>query len=282
MDPHVEGIASQVITRRAILAALAAQPAWPFAFSFKGYPNWPLERAFARTAQLGYTGAELFEPAKLNAKEVRELSRKHKLPIISIMEDLKLTGDEAKNLQQLESSLKLAKEIGRPIVETVVGAKPEDWPAIRPQFLARLKLWAQLAEKYKTTVAIKAHIGSGLHLPEQAAGLCTQINSTYLKINYDYSHFQLQKVPLAQTLKAALPHIAMIHIKDSTGTLPNHRFVLPGEGTIDYTRYAALLRELSYTGPIVVEVSTHVLQQSDYNPEVAARFVAGTVLPKFR
>ncbi|MSV31595.1 MAG: sugar phosphate isomerase/epimerase [Bryobacterales bacterium] len=282
MDPDVEGIANQVITRRAIFAALAAQPSWPFAFSFKGYLNWPLERAFALTAQLGYTGVELFEPAKLNPKEVRELSRKHKLPIISIMEDLKLTGDEAKNLQQLESSLKLAKEIGRPIVETVVGAKPEDWPAIRPQFLARLKHWAQLAEKYKTAVAIKAHIGSALHLPEQAAGLCQQINSNYLKINYDYSHFQLQKLPLEQTLKTALSHIAMIHIKDSTGAPPNHRFVLPGEGTIDYTRYAALLRELSYTGPIVVEVSTHVLQQRNYNPETAARFVAGTVLPKFR
>jgi len=269
-----------VISRRALLAALAAKPGRPFAFSFKGYPNWPLEKAFALTAQLGYTGVELFDPARLDAAEVRRLSTKYKLPVISIMEDLKLTGDEAAHLARLESSLKLASEIGRPLVETVVGAKPEDWPAIRPQFVTRLKPWASLGEKYKTVVAIKAHIGSALHLPEQAAGLCREINSKFLKLNYDFSHFQLQGLTLEDTLKTAFPYIAMIHIKDSTGTPPTHRFTLPGQGSIDYTGYARTLRKLDYRGPIVVEVSTHVLQQPSYDPEAAARFVAETVLPK--
>jgi inosose dehydratase len=281
MDSDAERTDRQVITRRALLSLLAARPSRPFAFSFKGYPNWPLEKAFALTAQLGYTGVELFDPAKIDAAEVRRLSRKHKLPVISIMEDLKLTGDEAAHLARLESSLRLAKEIGRPIVETVVGAKPEEWPVIRPHFAGRLKPWAALGEKYKTVVAIKAHIGSALHLPDQAAGLCREISSPFLKINYDYSHFQLQSLPLEDTLKIALPHIAMIHIKDSTGTAPNHRFTLPGKGAIDYTQYAALLQRLRYDGPIVVEVSTHVLQQPNYDPEASARFVAKNVLPIF-
>lgn len=270
-----------MITRRALLSLIASRRQWPFAFSFKGFPGWPMERAFALTAQLGYTGAELFEPARINAAEVRRLSKKHKLPIISIMEDLRLTGDEAAHLTRLESSLKLAKEIGNPIVETVVGATPEDWPAIRPQFLARLKSWARLAEKYKVVVAIKAHIGSALHLPADAAALCTELASPNIKINYDYSHFQLQRLKLEETLKAALPHIAMIHIKDWTGTPENFRFVLPGEGSIDYNAYASLLRKFNYSGPIVVEVSTHVLQQPSYNPESAAGSVARNVLPKF-
>ena len=47
MDPHAEGTDRQVITRRAIFSLLAARQARPFAFSFKGYPNWPLEKAFA-------------------------------------------------------------------------------------------------------------------------------------------------------------------------------------------------------------------------------------------
>jgi sugar phosphate isomerase/epimerase len=281
MDPHVEGTDRQVITRRALLSLLAAGSSRLFAFSFKGYPNWPLEKAFALTAQLGYTGVELFDPAKIDAPVVRQLARKYRLPVISIMEDLKLTGDEATHLARLESSLKLAREIGRPIVETVVGAKPEEWPAIRPQFLARLKTWAALAEKYKVVVAIKAHIGSALHLPDQAAGLCREIGAPFLRLNYDYSHFQLQGLQIEDTLKTALPYIAMIHIKDSIGAPSNHRFALPGQGSIDYTHYATLLKKLAYTGPIVVEVSTHVLQQPNYNPEAAARFVATNVLPIF-
>jgi len=271
-----------MITRRALLASLAARPRWPFAFSFKGYPDWPLEKAFALTAQLGYTGAELFDPNRINAAEVRSLVRKHKLPVLTIMEDLRLTGDEAAHLRQLESTCRLAAQIGRPLIETVAGGKPEEWASLRQQFARRLKPWAALAEKYRVTVAIKAHIGSALHLPEDAAALCKETGSSRLKINYDYSHFQLQGLPLAGSLQAALPHIAMIHIKDSTGAPPSHRFTLPGQGSIDYSAYAALLGNAGYRGPIVVEVSTHVLQAPDYNPEAAARFVATAVLPKFR
>jgi inosose dehydratase len=271
-----------LITRRAVLAALAAPSRWPFAFSFKGYPGWPLEKAFELTARLGYTGAELFDPNKIDAAQARALARKYKLPILTIMEDLRLTGSEAANRSQLESTCRLATQLGRPLIETVVGGKPEEWPALRDPFASRLKTWAGLAEKYRVTVAIKAHIGSALHLPEDAAALCRQIGSPRLKINYDYSHFQLQRLGLQATLQAALPHIAMIHIKDSTGLPPNHRFTLPGQGSIDYTAYAALLGKLGYRGPIVVEVSTHVLQTPNYNPEAAARLVAETVLPKFR
>jgi sugar phosphate isomerase/epimerase len=282
MDQNAEGTDRQVITRRAILAALAPQPKWPFAFSFKGYPNWPLERAFAFTKLLGYTGVELFDPAKVVPAEARAVANKHKLPIVAIMEDLRLTGDEAKYLAQLEATCKLSTQIGRPLIETVVGGKPEEWPRLQPQFLQRLKPWAALGEKYKVNIAIKAHIGSALHLPEDAAALCRELASPRIKINYDYSHFQLQHLDLETTLKAALPHIAMIHIKDSQGVPPAHRFLLPGQGTIDYTHYAALLKKLNYKGPLVVEVSTHVLQTPNYNPEVAARFVAENVLPKFK
>ena len=271
------------MTRRSLLAALAAPgpKAWPFGFSFKGFPNWPLEKCFALCQELGYTGVELFDPAKVNAAEARRLSSKHRLPILTIMEDLRLTGEEHSFAQRLEASLKLSREIGKPLVETVVGGKPSEWPELRPQFLIRLQSWARLAERYKVPIAIKAHIGSALHLPEDAAGLCHELGSPYIKINYDYSHFQLQGLGLEMSLRATLPYIGMIHIKDWTGTPEKFRFALPGLGSINYAEYAALLGRVNYRGPIVVEVSTHVLQQPDYNPESAARFVAGKVLPKF-
>lgn len=271
------------MTRRTLLAALAAAKSpRPFAFGCKGYPNWPLPQAFALSAQLGYTGLELLAPVKNDPAEIRALVKKHRLPVVAIMEDLRLTGDPAPHLARLESTLRLAAKIGHPVVETVVGGQPPEWEKLQSQFADRLAHWARLAEKYKVPVAIKAHIGSALHLPEDAALLCRQIASRYLKINYDYSHFQLQNLALEPTLRAALPHIAMIHIKDSTGAPPAHRFLLPGEGSIDYTVYAALLNQLEYRGPIVVEVSAHVLAKPNYNPEAAARQVATTVLPKFK
>ena len=44
-----------------------------------------------------------------------------------------------------------------------------------------------------------------LHLPEDAAAICRELASPRIKINYDYSHFQLQNLDLETTLKAALP-----------------------------------------------------------------------------
>jgi sugar phosphate isomerase/epimerase len=271
------------MTRRTLLAALAgpASTSWAFGFSFKGFPGWPLEKSFALCQQLGYTGVELFDPAHVEAPDVRRLTRKYRLPVLSIMEDLRLTGDEAIHLRRLEASLKLAGEIGKPIVETVVGGTPAEWTQLRPQFLLRLKAWARLAEKFKIPVAIKAHIGSALHLPDDAAQLCREVSSPFIRINYDYSHFQLQGLALDHSLTAVLPYIAMIQIKDWTGTPDKFRFALPGQGSIDYSSYATLLRRLQYRGPIVVEVSTHVLQQPGYDGESAARFVAVNVMPKF-
>jgi len=282
------------MTRRTLLSGLFAKnKPYGLAFSFKGFPNWPLEKSFALCAELGYSGVELFvgakqshEPGKLGVDEVRRLVTKHKLPVQTLMEDLRLTGeDQTLQLQHLEASLKLARQIDpkrSPLIETVVGGRNDEWPKLKPIFEERLKPWAALAEKYKVVIAIKPHIGSALHLPEDGAALCDRINSRYLKLNYDYSHFQLQNLDLKQSIRAALPHIAMIHIKDSIGKPPKFRFALPGEGTIDYKSYVQILHQLNYRDPIVVEVSSQVIAQPNYNPEQAAKQVATTVLPIFR
>ena len=271
------------MTRRVLLAGLIPHSKTaPFAYSFKGFPGWTLEKSFAFAKQLGYTGVELFEPRKALAIEVREMIGKHKLPVVSLMEDLRLTGDEKLSLDQLEQSLRLAKEIGRPMVETIVGGKPPEWPQLKEQFEKRLKKWTDRAEKHKVVVAVKAHIGSALHTPKDAAELCKKMKSKYCRLNFDYSHFQLQGMQLAESLDAALPFAAMVHIKDSVGDAAKYRFVLPGAGSIDYTAYVRELAARKYSGPVVVEVSTHVLQEKTFDAEAAARFVAERVMEKFK
>ncbi len=285
------------MTRRSLVAGLfasAVSGASPLrlAYSFKGFPKWPLEKSFGLCAELGYSGVELFsgrgqeqEAGKLDVASVRSLVKRYRLPVVSLMEDLRLTGDDqAQQIQHLESSLDLARQISEerpPLIETVVGGKPEEWEKLRPLFLERLKVWARSAETYKVPVAIKAHIGSALHLPEDAAALCRQIGSPFLKLNYDFSHFQLQGLELESSLRAELPFIGMIHIKDSVGQPPKFRFVLPGEGSIDYRQYAALLKSVRYGGPVVVEVSSQVLAQPGYDAERAARSVASQMQPYF-
>ncbi len=108
------------------------------------------------------------------------------------------------------------------------------------------------------------------------------MKSKYCRLNFDFSHFQLQGMQLGESLDAALPFAAMVHVKDSIGDAAKYRFVLPGAGSIDYAVYARELASRRYNGPVVVEVSTHVLQEKTFEPEAAARFVAERVMGHFK
>ena len=78
-----------------------------------------------------------------------------------------------------------------------------------------------------------------------------------------------------------MPRTVFVHIKDTIGTAPNHRFVLPGDGPVDFKPYVRNLVELGYRGPVVVEVSVDVFGQPGYDPVKAAEHVWQKVSPAF-
>ncbi|MEI9897934.1 MAG: hypothetical protein WDN28_29770 [Chthoniobacter sp.] len=49
------------------------------------------------------------------------------------------------------------------------------------------------------------------------------------------------------------------------------KFLLPGEGTIDYGAYFQKLQAFGYRGDVVVEVSAMLFKQPAYEPKEAAR-----------
>ncbi len=60
------------------------------------------------------------------------------------------------------------------------------------------------------------------------------------------------------------------HVKDERGIAPNHAFLIPGEGELDYPRYLKGMQRAGYDGHIVVEVSLMVQSRPDYDPLAAA------------
>ena len=67
------------------------------------------------------------------------------------------------------------------------------------------------------------------------------------------------------------PLAVFIHVKDAKGSADKFEFLLPGEGTTDYTAYAKLVAGSRYTGPVVVEVSGMVSNKQGYDPNAAAK-----------
>ena len=268
-------------------------------FSLYGMRALSLADAIKSCAEIGYDGVELpvmrdwpGDSAKLTSDARRGFAARladHNLRLTALMENLPALGDEgqqAANLERLKRACELAGDLKQgdrvPLVETILGGKPGEFEAVKGRLVERLNHWAALAAAAKVTLAVKAHVGNATQRPEQLVWLVEQVASPYLKAAYDYSHFQLQELKLADTLTVLLPHTVFIHVKDTEHAQGKRGFLLPGEGTIDYAEYFRLLAAHSYRGDVVVEVSGQVSNKPGYDPLAAARKCYNHLAPAMR
>lgn len=256
-------------------------------FSLYGMKTVPLDVAIRTCAEIGYSHVEFSlnagyptEPSIFAAAARRAASmwlRESKLGLPCLMVLMSLTADDKTHAANLDL-IATAGQMGRdlvpdqpPVLETVLGGSPAKWLEQRAGMAGRLRDWAMAAEKARTIIALKAHIGSAVNSPDRLLWLLDEVKSPNLQVAYDYSHFELQGIDLAESLKLLLPRTRFIHVKDSQGDAAKFKFVLPGAGRTDYTRYFSLLKELGFTGPICVEVSGHVSSAPNYDPIAAAK-----------
>lgn len=266
-------------------------------FSLYGMRSLSPEKALRTCAKIGYDAVELpmmadwpTAPARLSAgdrKELRKILADLALSLPALMENAPLDGDDAQHKAQLDR-LRTAAELGHalspdapPLIETILGGKPGQWEMLRQKLADRLGDWATLGERVETVIAIKAHRFGAVNTPEQVVWLVKQVGSRWLKLVYDYSHFQHRDLALADTLESMLEETRFIHLKDTQIVEGQAKFVLPGDGETDY---AALLKQVhagGYRGCVCVEVSGMVQNQAGYDGEAAARRSYENLAPIF-
>lgn len=78
------------------------------------------------------------------------------------------------------------------------------------------------------------------------------------RVNFDPSHLAVQGEDPARVPAELGNLIANVHLKDGSGRYPAFAFPPLGEGTIDFPRLAALLREAGYDGAMAVEYEAQV------------------------
>ncbi len=298
------------IDRRAFLTAagaLAIAPAAlaqdkppqviPFAFSLYGMRTLGLDAALEACAKIGYDAVELAlmpgyhaEPKQLTKdarRRLRDRLAKLRLGLPALMENLPLAGNEQSqrdNLARLQAAFDLGQDLSPdapPLVETILGGGVNDWDKLRRQFADRLGEWAKLAEKHKTIIAVKPHRFNAMNLPAHALWLMEQLKSPWIKLAYDFSHFQHRDLTIADTVKQLLPDTRFIHIKDTRLVDKRATFVLPGDGGIDYVELLRAIRTAGYRGCVCVEVSGQVSGAKGYDPLAAARRCYTNVAPAF-
>ena len=158
-----------------------------------------------------------------------------------------------------------------PILQSVLGGKPDEWERVKEKMAARLADWARVASGSRIRLAVKSHIGSASNTPEKLLWLLDQVKSPALSAIYDFSHFQLLGLDLKTTIDTLLPRSSFITVKDGRMANGSPQFLLPGDGAIDYRQYFSILAAKRYQGWMLVEVSRQLQTQPGYDPAMALR-----------
>jgi PfpI family intracellular protease len=280
---------------------LRARPPAPegmsLGFGLYGMPSIPPETAIPTLAEIGFDSVQLClipgwdcEPGRLGAERRRDIRKsldESGLALPSLMEHVPLGGDagvQRDALERLRRAAELAHGLAPerpPLIETVMGGSR--WEDERAGFRDHLGRWAALAESVRTVIAVKPHRGHACSRPEDALWLVDQVGSPWIKLVYDYSHFDHRDILPGDSLAAMLPHTAQIAVKDADLRDGAVSFTLPGTtGRIDH---AALLRQAfagGYRGDVNCEVSSHVQRRAGYDAEAAARTCYATMALAFR
>ena len=292
---------SHPLNRRAFVGSLAAGAVWAtnhctfantvekyqpigLGFSLYGLPKMPLEEALTLCSKTGYNSVELAlmpglsgDPLALDTARrvrVREQLVDERLVLAGVMENLPVTADAGKHAEQLER-LKRASELSHQLspqspapLETIVGGKPGEWETFKTLLVDRLGSWAKVAEAEKLIVCVKPHAAGAMNRPEDAVWLMQQLNTPWIRLVYDFSHYEHRGYDISETVKSLIEYCPFVHVKDRAADTSRLQFLLPGDGKLDYT---PLLRSLSarYAGEIVVEVSAQLHGKPDYDGRAA-------------
>ncbi len=264
-----------------------------------GMPEVEMDEAIPYLANLGYDGVEITvipgyttELSTLTARErsrIKTLFTNHDLEMPAIAGHTSLldldTKQHAANMKRLKATVELAADMTMgelvPCLDTTPGGKPDDWNEIKERLLNETGNLVDFGAQLGVTLAMEPHIGCCLCDVERTLWLLEQINSPFLKLNYDISHFDVAGIPTAESVAALAPHTIHTHVKDQRGTTPDFEFLIPGEGDFDYVEYLNAMRDAGYDDYITVEVSIMVQKREDYDPLAAAELSYRTLANAF-
>jgi sugar phosphate isomerase/epimerase len=231
----------------------------PLAGHTNSYHTYGHDEALRGIAEAGYRYVELSavpgwtEHVDLGTPpdEVRRQLEGYGLEAVSLSGHSDLTTKEG-----LEHGLKAARwcaEYGLPIMNTAVGGH-QSADENEAAFLGNVGELADAAEAAGVVVALEIH-GDIMASSDVTIPLLEKIGRNSVKVNYDTANVEFYSGDLAvDDLPKITPHLAHVHLKDTTGGKGNWNFPAIGDGSVDFERVLSILRAAGYSGPYSVEI----------------------------
>ncbi len=253
-----------------------------------GMPNVPADVFIPFLAKTGYDGIELTvipgystELSVLDSAERKRIAKMlsdHHLELPAIAAQTSMIDRDpaiaATNWKRLTDAVDLAVDWAQngkpPAVDTTVGGVSGDWEPLKELLFERMGSLVRYGEQRGVIIAAEPHVGNMLDTPAKVLELLHTINSPFLKLNFDISHFNVQGMPYQETVAALAPHSVHTHVKSERGIAPNHEFLIPGEAEFDWVGYLHAMRAAGYDEYITAEVSIMVQKRLNYDALAAA------------
>ena len=220
----------------------------------------PFEKRFDVAAQNHFTHVEFWfiDSWKRDAKNLAKLAKDAGVKVAQIVGDapaLARADVRAEFLDNVKRAIENAQILGTDIVtitghQDVEGISSEDaLKSYQDHFAASVELW----EAAKIYAAIEPfnphnHPGHFIYGHIEALRMCEEINSPYIKINWDLFHMQRHEGELIGNLRRGKDQICYMQLADSPD---RHQ---PGTGEVDYKNVIRACREAGYTRPIGLEL----------------------------
>ena len=268
-------------------------------YSTWGMPTVPIDVSIPHLAFLGFDGIELTiiqrfttELSTLDSaerKRIAALLQDHNLalPAIAAHSNLMDVDVEShkRNMWRLKGGVDLAIDLAQgdniAAVNTTTGGKPGEWDTKKDFLCERVGELVDYAASKGVIIAMEPHIGAIIDTPAKVLELLEIIDSPFLKVNFDISHFDIVGMSTEETVSALAPVSVHTHVKDQRGISPDFEFLIPGEGEFDYVEYLKAMQEHGYDGFITAEVSFMVQARKDYDPLAAADLTYKTLSKAF-
>ena len=240
----------------------------PIAFSTLGCPAWEWKKILDFAHQHGFSAIELrglegnmdlpSHPifAADRIEQTKTEIRDAKLKIACVSSSANLYFDDPvkreKDMGDARRFIDLASSLGAPYVRVFGGKAPSDKNPL-PDEATKARVASGLHElgKYSGPRSVTVIIESHDHFTSSATlkDVLHAADSEHVGLLWDAHHtFATSNEDPEFTVKQLGPWIRHTHLKDSTGSGEDRKYVLTGRGNVPVQRQIAALRKINYKG----------------------------------
>ncbi len=258
-----------------------------YAGSWPGQIVLPLERVVDKAAEFGYDGVEIvgkrphaspLDMTRADRQRLKDYIAARHLDLCCLAGYFDFSHDNShadmprlqKELLWMRETLRLAADLGAPIVRTYSGFF---YPTVSFQqqwawALQGLKESAKMAEDFGVTLALQNHSEVTQHY-EDVLQMIREVGSPALKATIDCAYIQMNSTPIDQVVKECGDLIVHTHTSDHNArefvqwAPPGHTGyynvtrwsgAYMGEGVTDYPTFLRALKAIGYQGYLSYEI----------------------------